>query len=277
MSGTIGTYPAATQLGTLPPASQGSKQVNVNIAWATVAVSAGVYTTPINLLAQFNSGQFTTVQAVYIDNLTCGYELILTVVETGFRVRVGAFSAGMFPLVCEQAPQFTASLNAYTAGTFSLPPGTSKLYFFNTPQKPFTTTALGVGSNFQVLTNQLNITNSSTLVWTPTPAMIAAGQHLAITGINVTLWLDSGGTYSITGMQQLLLTESTTLRTVWAVAAPFQGTSTGQTVLQTVQTFTTPLIQYDASSSLNFAFSTPITGANMRGQWTMTYGMLTVS
>jgi hypothetical protein len=140
------TYPFPTNLGTSP--AEGSKYVYQSINWQQVKInSVGGVDVEINLLSQFQSGQFTSVQSVWIDNQTCPFTFILSCDQTSQVIRVPAFSHGMYPLIATAAPTFTGSIVfAMDAnyGTFALSTwllSSTKLFFLNTSQAYYQTSA----------------------------------------------------------------------------------------------------------------------------------------
>lgn len=129
MSGSQATYPFPLTLGLNPP--EGSKGVSVTIPWNGGA--ANPY--PINLLTQFNSGNFSTPQSVWIDNSSVPWPMMIVAEQQQQNIMVPPFSQGVYPLVIGQAPIFQVSLISVTQGGNQSPPlGTSNLTFFNVPQ-----------------------------------------------------------------------------------------------------------------------------------------------
>lgn len=71
MSSTLGQgFVALTpiNLDTLPGSLEGSKAGLLDLWWSSVMAANHSYTQPVSLLLQYQQGQFTTVQAVLIDN-----------------------------------------------------------------------------------------------------------------------------------------------------------------------------------------------------------------
>jgi hypothetical protein len=89
-----------------------------------------------NLLRQYQTGQFTNIQAVWIDNGTNSQPVVFTSVETGQVIRVPALSQGLFPIASAAAPIFTLSLLISNQNAAA----TTRLMLFNTPQRYFTQT-----------------------------------------------------------------------------------------------------------------------------------------
>lgn len=127
------------QIGVLPRPLEGSKGAPFIVKWSSVPVMIGRPTTQvatINLLQQFQTAQFTTIQAVYIDNSTCKVAVDFTCLETGQSVRCPAFGQGMYPLASAVAPIFTLAL----ATSFASGPSggqSTKIVLLNTPQRSY--------------------------------------------------------------------------------------------------------------------------------------------
>ena len=121
------TFPFPTTLGTVP--REGSKYATITIDWqATGGWPNGIV--PINLLAQFQSGQFTTVQSVIVNNSTNGFGVVLSELESGQTVHVGPFKIGRYPLICGPSPEFTVAALGTSPGGYS---GSTQFFFLNTP------------------------------------------------------------------------------------------------------------------------------------------------
>jgi len=150
-----GSYPSSginqalnlvpVSLDTLPLSNrEGSKCAYFNISWAAILAQYSnppFVTAKLNLLQQFQTGNFTTVQAVYIDNSTCAAAVLVTCDQTGQNITLNAFSQGMFPIVCNYSPSFTIqALFPYSNGVIQYSTCTTKFFFLNTPQKPFVNT-----------------------------------------------------------------------------------------------------------------------------------------
>jgi hypothetical protein len=117
---------------------EGSKVGVFPIAWAN--------TTPfgqsaINLLQQWQSGQFSAPQCVFIDNSTCPFTFTIMCNQTGHIIKVPPFTSGLFPLLSSQSPSYSLQLlfnNLNTLfGIQALTSITTTLYFLNTQQSPY--------------------------------------------------------------------------------------------------------------------------------------------
>lgn len=270
MSGNSATYPMPAQIGTLPP--EGSKQVTVSVAWANVFTAAAGFSTRINLLSQYQTGQFTSIQSAWIDNQTCPYECFLTVDDTQFRIRVPPFSAGMYPLVCGQAPSFTVLLNAFKdpATSTYLPTGSTKFTFLNTPEKPFETRELNFGSNFINATTQLNASVTAQNV------LDAPGGnlHYAISGILITLCNQTDLTaYSLSPVY-LRLGESG-INPWWQDIAYPPPSQAGVFYSQFVN-LPTPIITRSSTNAVQFSINATVTGGNCLAVVMVTAGLVSI-
>lgn len=139
MSGNIsnaGLTPVS--LGTIP--KEVSKVCTVKIRWAADTYQFapfGEY--KINLLQQYQSGQFTSVQCVYVDNSTVPYQVRLTCDETAAVVVIPPLSQGFYDLLTGQAPSFTLDIDVpQTTANFVPPlPCSTILNFLNVPQAEY--------------------------------------------------------------------------------------------------------------------------------------------
>lgn len=117
-------------LDTIPRPHEGSKACLLSCAWTDATT-----TQFFNLLQQFQSGQFTTVQACLVDNTPSQYPITIRCNDTGFVLVVPAYTQGMFPLLCGQQPGFTVTLQ--TGGLAVGAVFTTSIWLLNTPQKPW--------------------------------------------------------------------------------------------------------------------------------------------
>src|ERR1700733_7963911 len=83
----------------IPRAAEGSKGCSLQIYWQNIfnIVPTFPIVATINLLMQYKTGQFTTIQAVWIDNSTVPYPVTLTSLETQQSITVPPFYQGMYP------------------------------------------------------------------------------------------------------------------------------------------------------------------------------------
>ena len=116
-------------LGLIPPRAEGLKTVPVAILWNQNTNNPQTFFL-INFTTQVQTAQFTSVQAVYVDNSTCPLPVLLTSIETGQTIWVPAFTLGVYPIISGNNPQISVQIAA-------VGPYTTKLQFFNNRQVPF--------------------------------------------------------------------------------------------------------------------------------------------
>lgn len=179
MSGTVGFGNNLTPVYSDAVASEGSKTCQVKINWAQTFAGGnapGVVT--INLLQQYQTNQFTAIQAVYVNNTTCPYQVTLLCQDTGFIITVPPFTQGMYPILSSSAPTFLATLvYAMDVSTGTVIFGCSTTFhFLNTPQGRYQFSLPKYGNNF------VNVSEQITLVY-PADANPAAAQFAYTTGI----------------------------------------------------------------------------------------------
>lgn len=135
MSGSVqNTYPFPINLSLSP--REGGKAVSVYINWNDGAPNP----TYVNLLAQFNTGQFTSVQSVWVDNSTNMFPIFISCQQEQQTLFIPAFTQGLYPLVVGAAPLFEVlqQTYVYSFGDSQNPPlGSTTLIFFNTHQYPY--------------------------------------------------------------------------------------------------------------------------------------------
>lgn len=131
------------QNGSLLPVTLGTQvdakavAFSVRIPWADFFTATSILPAKINLLSQFQTGRFTSVQAVYADNSTVPYQVRLTCDETGQTIVLPPFSQGFYKLLVSSSPTLTASLTVtqLVPGVVTPPvPCTTVLQFLNTKQ-----------------------------------------------------------------------------------------------------------------------------------------------
>jgi hypothetical protein len=171
-------------LNTMPPKAEGSKGLLITQRWTNPAVVNGVAT--YNLLAQYNSGQFTNIQSVWIDNSTNYVPVIFTCVETGQVIQIPALAQGMYPVVSAAAPVFTLAL-----ASLVLPANlrfTTRLMLFNTAQRYFQNPGGPVNQGIgQVIGN----VGTVGVAWLNT-APFGPNQFFCLTGFQLALSIASG-------------------------------------------------------------------------------------
>lgn len=198
-------------LDTLPRKEEGSKVVLISQNWSDPALGGGV-TATYNLLSQYQSGQFTNVQAVWIDNGSVYQPVTLTVPETGQIIRVPGLTQGMYPIASWSAPIFTLTIGSIT----NAPPAlaavtTTRLMFFNTPQRYYVQSSPPVLSITQF--------TSAGFAGPGLPAQLLtrvgfpASQYISLKGFQLALAM-TGGTWG--GNQPVTVTLQLNSNTIWA-------------------------------------------------------------
>lgn len=268
MSGTA-NFPQPITLNTLP--AEGSRVVTVILPWSTALQTDGLtYLARWNFLAQFQSGQFSTVQAVLIDNNTVPYEVLLTEQELGQRIRIPPFAQGMYPVLAGPAPKFQAVLSANKDPSYNafLPVvGTTTFFFLNVPQRPYETRQLAQGQNYLTVSSFQNFIAPVTLL-----TALGGNQHFAISGLNLTM-MSQGTGYNSAQQVQITLTESGAAFNLWQDT--FSAPSGDLQVYSKQFVFPLPLIQRSASASLILACNTYPSG-NMLLNYQIIYGIVTI-
>lgn len=183
-----GTFPLPSTLNRVPP--EGARQASYRLVWANL-LTAGGYSTVINLLPTFFTGQFSTPQSVYIDNSRCPYTFRITCDQTQYTLEVPGFSVGMYPLIGGQAPQYTCSLDwvdeiggGYTSPT-AVPAGSTRLFILNTPQPYFQHLLFDGISNTSFYSGNA----ASNQTWALLPQRNTLSQYYVVTSIFLSLFI----------------------------------------------------------------------------------------
>jgi len=175
MSGTLGTgYVVVTPVNlAVPPRElEGSKAGLLVLNWALVKQVNHTYVQPVNLLQLYQTGQFTTVQAVLVDNSLVGYPVRVASLSTGQRVTCPAYSQVMAPLLVSVAANFTVSLMLPSGVTTALDQVNTQVFFLNTPQAPYQ-----VIGDTQANTGAASVNQTFPLTF---PSISAAPQTVAV-------------------------------------------------------------------------------------------------
>lgn len=119
--------------------TEGSKVGVFPISWANTTPFGS---SQLNLLQQWQSGQFTAPQCVFIDNSTNCYSVQIMCLQTGHTLKVPPFTSGLYPLLSSQSPSYAINLlfpNAFIAAgaAANILSVTTTFYFLNTQQAPF--------------------------------------------------------------------------------------------------------------------------------------------
>jgi hypothetical protein len=244
--------------------------VEVTQQWASARQTDGTFSADYNFLAQFNSGQFTTVQSVLVDNNTVPYEVLLTEVETGQRIRVPPFAQGLYPVLAASSPKFRAVLSAVpdpTTGTVLPFLGTTTFFFLNTQQAPFETKQLAQGENFQSV-------SSVATTWTTSINVLPAlggNLHYALSGFSLSLVAGFIAGYPSGRLVAVSLGETSS--GLWADL--FSAPAGGGTLYERQVVFDPPIITRNPASPVILATGELPTGS-MSGAYTIQYGIVTI-
>lgn len=292
MSGTQATgfvgavFPQPIQLGKTPPDSEGPKTVAVAINWQAVVNATKAFTQQINLLSQFQSGQFSTPQAVYIDNQTCPEMVTFVCADTGQQIRVPPFAKGMYPLLCSQAPEFAVTLNISfnpnNGQAFSA--CSTRLFFFNTEQVYFESAPANFGQNLNFYSYTSFVSGGGSGIFPLDnnggvgPGLIALGgnQHYAITSLDYTLTvvIPYGGV-TVTGFtvrESSFPTPGIALyQSSFLVPAAFTGVLEKRQIL-----FPVPVITIDPNSFLQWQLTPPAGVNSILAEFNITYAVVTI-
>jgi hypothetical protein len=267
MSGYLGaTFPQPMQLGTLPP--EGSRSVAVGIPWLPATGNpfgplTSSYSYGINLLPQYQSGKFTTVQAVWIDNSTCPYSVQLTCAESAQSIIAPAFSQGIYPLVVQQAPSFVATLLPLNLGSGAVLACTTTLIFMNVPAPTYQQEQPSIGGQTASISVPFNGSSSVVL-----PAPSGAKQHYLINSFQI--FSQNGSVFPFPGSLGVLLAE-TGNQAFFEDAVLVNGTQTGPYYTKTVN-YTSPVfLPFQKSLTLTFGQS-----ATLSSWIGIQYGLVTV-
>lgn len=152
----------------MPPAQEGSKSLGILFNWGALPgpPQSGNPQVPINLLQQYQTGQFTTIQAVWIDNTQNVRSVSLKAMETGQVITCPARCFGMFPVFTSVAPVFQLTLNlSITPFNPPLTGLATQLLFLNAPQRYFVSQPVSqVATLVSSATFNLNVNGNTALV-----------------------------------------------------------------------------------------------------------------
>lgn len=276
--GNTAAYPSPVQIGTLPP--EGSRAVAASILWNTVRQNNQGYVAQINLLTQYQSGQFTTVQSVWIDNLSNPWPLIFSVTEmTGQRIYVPANAVGLYPLIVPQAPIFTVQL-LYTVGVLTLPgvlPVTN-FSFLNTPHnEAFVTnfplySLTGPAQTAGDFSTALGFTTT-----TPAPVILApqsTSQRTVITGLDLRANYANNSTWTTFSSVLVNLTLSPAGSSIWGTR--FTTTIGGRQGHYVSEDFSTPIVCNGASQAVQLGVSAIPSSGTLYVEYAIRYTAMTV-
>lgn len=164
---------------------EGSKALKISVDWTKITRFdfAGTQSSVINLLQQYQTGQFTAIQSVWIDNTNNWLAVDLIAAETGERIRCPAQTQGMFPLMSAVAPVFTLINNPVSSSVLFVP-GATQLQLLNTPQRYFINRALPTlegGTGFATAT----VADGTVTALINNPFLLVAPKFMRLTGFRL--------------------------------------------------------------------------------------------
>lgn len=282
------TFPQPVLLGVRPPDREGSKAVFYRIFWNDLANAQNTFVAKLNLLAQFQTGQFTTIQSVFVDNSTVPEMVTVTCDETGFSFTVPPFAKGMYPICSASTPSFTLTLNESADPVYGMAytTCTTKFAFFNTPQPYFESLPSSFGQNFNSYWTGLAFgpagAGSQTVALTgqgggPGLASLGNGKVYAFNSID--LVVISNAVFPAAGPTSVDLREQNASGPFvrWRTGFLASSTVAQQIVYTRQQTFPTPLMQIDPSNDFALAMSQVPAAGNVTVFFHTTYSVLTIA
>jgi hypothetical protein len=281
MSGALGfagsVFPQPIQLTKSPPLAEGPKSVAVAINWQSVFNGSGAFVQNINLLQQFQSGQFSTVQSVYIDNQTCPEMVTLVCSDTGQQIRIPPFSKGMYPIFCSQSPEFTVTLNLsfdpITGNAFSQ--CSTRLFFLNVRQEYFEAEPVNFGQNFNHFEQVSLLSSGATTIALTGLTGAGVNQSYAITSIDVSIAVLVAYAAAQAVVIQLQEVEVATYN-LWSSQFYVTTASLG-VVFSRQSVFPTPILQFQSNGALQFKVQASPSAVNgMQVVLSMTYAIVTI-
>ena len=308
MSGS--TFVTPVTLDTIP--KEGSRCYVARVQWASTYSYPPYGQTGISLLQPFQSGQFTSVQSVYVDNATVPYRVRLTCLETGLTIHVPPFSQGTYNLLTGNSPSFVAVLDgvtAYYANAYASSPSslvgvnsacTTSFYFLNTPRSEGQRLLPSLGMASGSAVSQFRLTNAANALTTAGRYQAGAGllpSILPAVGANsfyqlrtLIITVTQVGTYTTPVQIPLYLAQGGTSGAIALALLPVMPTASGTpaVLLQASYLFDPPLQTLLQNAIVSFGCSatgvTPPTGgpyADGSGyidvQATLSYGVVTIS
>ena len=132
-------FPQPVTLGTIP--KEGSKVAHQTINWVDYFdIHNNTTAVKINLLSQFQSGQFTTTQTLYVDNTGTPFPVRFTSEETGQSFIAPPSSHGVYHLFCGPSPVIDVA-----AYNLKLQYTRTEIFLLNTNHTPYTVSAPAAG------------------------------------------------------------------------------------------------------------------------------------
>lgn len=284
MSFSIGNttaYPAPVQIDTDPP--EGSRAVAATVVWSQVRLTNPGYVTQINLLSQYQSGQFTTIQSVWVDNLSNPWPIILAVAETtGQRIYVPGNAQGLYPLIVPQAPIFTVTLLLSLNAGFTLAgvAPVTNFSFLNVPRQSsfvdefssfgITGPALSTGGSGTALAfTATGTANGALLVQAPQ----STSQRWAITGLDIDANIQANASWTSFATAAVLISQTTTI--LWA--GKWQVTPNGRQGFRASEDFSTPILCTNSGQGITLAVSLLPTIGSLSVDYLVRYVAITVT
>lgn len=254
--------------------------VTVAIPWLAATGNAALplltanWAYNINLLAQWQSGKFTTIQAVWVDNSTCPYAVRLTCAESAQSLLVPAFTQGLYPLLVQQAPVFTVTLIPAQFGTSLVLACTTTLIFTNVPQRYYVQTLPLVGSQNAALNTPISNTPTTTVLAVPTGA--AAGRRYVINSLS--MYFIYTGTFAAP-WAKVVLQDAALGTSFWedGAAVPV-GAAASQTLwyARSFQ-FQSPLVLAAGGGAVQLVLNNNANPGTLAGSITIEFGIVTIA
>jgi hypothetical protein len=244
--------------------SEGSKAGVFQVNWGTTNPFG---TFNINLLAQYQSGQFTVVQSVYIDNTTCPYQVTLMNQQTRQILRIPPFTKAMYPILSGVNPSYVATLNSVAdpVSNTTLKNCSTSFFFTNSPCSPFEYRLPDYGNNFANVSTGATFTSANTNTITQIVPPQSANTHILINSIIITIVTDStmsGENLVVTlaemGTSQNGGPPSATTWSRFIFTAAILAPTNSSTPL--FISFPVPIFCQNPMNGLGIAISNPITG-----------------
>lgn len=181
----VTTYPFPLMLGLRP--KEGPKGASIVIPWASAANPF-----QLNLLSQFQTGNFSTPQAIWIDNSSCPFPIVVNAEQEDQNLWVPATSQGMYPLLAQQAPLITITQQspAIGAGINYAPAGRTHLTFLNAQQVSWSSSIPLAMPGWQTFQQTGQNPSASVNIFNPAQAISSAftGKFLiSLTGFLLTI------------------------------------------------------------------------------------------
>jgi len=167
-----------------PP--EGSKAIPISISWFDNPFTNKNYY-PINLTSQVQTGQFTRLQGMFVNNAQVIYPLRITIQDTGQIIDIAPFTCGYYPITSTSSPQIVVNLVLpYQNNNSTIPRQTTHIMLFNTPVEPY------VWQSF--FSNITGFDANEFSVSSTTPVALiggVAGNWPIIFGVDAQMWVSN--------------------------------------------------------------------------------------